>query len=122
MRILLIDDDALSLSSLQKALILHGFSVDAFTNPVMALEKFKREAHELVFSDVMMKGYDGLQLIGLIRDLQSETRVILFTGYYTERLAKVVNTLGVHAFYPKPVSIEALINHANEVLAETEGK
>ncbi len=120
MRILLIDDDKLSLKSMRNALKLHGFTVDAFLDPVEALAAFRDQQHELVFSDIMMDNYDGFQILRKIRQENGDTKIILFTGFFTARIDSIIRKMGATAFYKKPVPIEELIKHANEVLSANE--
>ena len=58
-QIMLIDDDSLSLKSLKSALQLNGFMVDAFNNPLVAWDKFKKKSYDLVMTDIMMEPIDG---------------------------------------------------------------
>src|SRR2546423_5341232 len=67
MDILVADDDRTARFLLSSTLIELGHSVTEVTNGCEAWEAWKREHHQLVISDWMMPGVDGLELCRRIR-------------------------------------------------------
>ena len=67
MDILVADDDRTARFLLTSTLIELGHSVTEATNGGEAWEAWKREHHQLVISDWMMPGVDGLELCRRIR-------------------------------------------------------
>jgi CheY-like chemotaxis protein len=67
MDILVADDDRTARFLLRSTLIELGHSVTEATNGCEAWEAWKREHHQLVISDWMMPGVDGLELCRRIR-------------------------------------------------------
>src|SRR5437016_9016795 len=67
MDILVADDDRTARFLLSSTLIELGHSVTEATNGCEAWEAWKREHHQLVISDWMMPGVDGLELCRRIR-------------------------------------------------------
>jgi len=61
--LLIIDDDANTLASLARAFRLAGHEATVCDNPMRALEMIKAEKFDLIFSDVVMPGKDGLTLL-----------------------------------------------------------
>jgi len=120
MRIMIIDDDPLSLKSLKNALQLNGFSVDAYTDPTEAWARYDVEPYDLVMTDIMMHPMDGIELLRLIRQRSSRTCVIVFTGHHLESVQKNAMSTGADYYYTKPIPIEEIISivHGTRRLTE----
>lgn len=106
--ILLIDDDVLSLRSLEKALQLNGFQVDAYSNPLLAWDNFKRKSYNLVMSDIMMEPIDGFRMLRLFQNANPDIRIILFTGNLTNTVRAQAERIGADHFFNKPIPIEKI--------------
>ena len=61
--LLLVDDDLNTLASLSRAFRMAGHEVTVCDNATRALESLRSEAFDLVFSDVVMSGKTGLDLL-----------------------------------------------------------
>jgi DNA-binding response OmpR family regulator len=61
-KILAVDDELDMTTILKMALERVGFTVDAFNDPVLALERFKPNRYDLVVLDIMMPKLDGFEL------------------------------------------------------------
>ncbi len=105
LKIILIDDNELSLHTMQKSFKLNGFNLDAETNPNIALEKHFHNNYDLILSDIMMPNLNGFQLTKLVKDRTPTTRVILFTGFFTKEKAEEGLRVGAEEVYPKPLPI-----------------
>jgi len=59
------------------------FEVDGFTDPVEALEYFKRNPSffSLVLTDVRMPGMSGIELAKKIIQIRPDTKIMLMTAY-----------------------------------------
>ncbi|MBC8479037.1 MAG: response regulator, partial [FCB group bacterium] len=106
---MIIDDDPLSLKSLKNAMQLNGYPVDAFTDPAEAWARFDAKAYDLVMTDIMMHPLDGIELLRLIRQKSSRTRVIVFTGHHLESVRNNALLTGADYYYTKPIPIEEII-------------
>jgi len=105
LKIILIDDNELSLQTMQKSFKLNGFILDAETNPNIALEKHFENNYDLILSDIMMPGLNGFLLTKLVKERTPSTKVILFTGYYTKEKSAEGLMAGAEEVYPKPLPI-----------------
>ena len=78
---LLVDDnrDVLELSALFLQEL--GYQVEAFDNAQPALKATERQKFELVVSDIVMAGMDGIDLAQAIRRRQPDMPIVLVTGY-----------------------------------------
>jgi two-component system, cell cycle sensor histidine kinase and response regulator CckA len=81
--ILVVDDDELILKMEKKILICLGYQVEAFTNPIIALEQFliAPEKFDLVIADMAMPKMTGDNFIMELLKIKPDLPAILCTGY-----------------------------------------
>jgi DNA-binding NtrC family response regulator len=65
--LLIVDDEPMILTTLQKALQLEGYSVDVAGGVKVADEKLKKRSYDLCLFDVQLPDGDGLSLLGGLR-------------------------------------------------------
>ena len=80
-KILFIDDDERYQKTVKTLLELEGFKVDAISDPIEAVELFKKSDYDIVLSDLVMNTIDGLQLVSLLRRIKSYVPIIILTGH-----------------------------------------
>lgn len=108
--ILIVDDEAMVAMSLRSFLELEtSYRVTTFTDPAAALEALRAEHFDVVLSDFMMPGMDGITLLRAARDLRPLTTRILLTGYADkENAIRAINEAGLYYYLEKPWSNEQL--------------
>jgi DNA-binding NtrC family response regulator len=107
--LLIIDDDANTLASLSRAFRLAGHEAAVCDNPARALELVKSEKYDLIFSDVVMPGIDGLKLLEQIRAAGVTTPVVMMSGQAHIEMAVKATRLGALDFLEKPISTDKLL-------------
>ncbi|MBZ5521518.1 MAG: sigma-54 dependent transcriptional regulator [Acidobacteriia bacterium] len=107
--LLIIDDDANTLASLARAFRLAGHEASVCDNPVRALEMAKSEKFDLIFSDVVMPGMDGLTLLEHIKAAGVTTPVVMMSGQAHIEMAVKATRLGAVDFLEKPLSTDKLL-------------
>ncbi len=107
--LLIVDDDANTLASLSRAFRLAGHEAVVCDNPVRALELIKSEAFDLIFSDVVMPGIDGLKLLEQVRAAGVTTPVVMMSGQAHIEMAVKATKLGAMDFLEKPLSTDKLL-------------
>jgi PAS domain S-box-containing protein len=107
-RVLLVDDDEAVTLYLQEFLQLLGFEVEVFTESRLALECFLRNPRhfDMLITDQIMPGMDGLQLIASLHEVRRDLPVILCSGYSEKVSLANAADYGVDAFLQKPVSLD----------------
>ncbi|HEY6253862.1 MAG TPA: sigma-54 dependent transcriptional regulator [Candidatus Angelobacter sp.] len=107
--LLIIDDDANTLASLARTFRLAGHEATVCDNPTRALDMVRAESFDLIFSDVVMPGMDGLTLLEQIKAAGVKTPVVMMSGQAHIEMAVKATRLGARDFLEKPVSSDKLL-------------
>ena len=115
-RLLLIDDDPNTLASLARAFRLAGHDATVCDNAARALELIRAEPFDLIFSDVVMPGKDGISLLEDLKASGVTTPVVMISGQASVEMAVRATRLGAVDFLEKPLSTEKLLVTVENVL------
>jgi two-component system, NtrC family, nitrogen regulation response regulator NtrX len=107
--ILIIDDDANTLASLARAFRLAGHDAAVCDNAARALELAKSQRFDLILSDVIMPGKDGITLLEELRKAEVNSPVVMISGQATIEMAVRATKLGALDFLEKPISTDKLL-------------
>ena len=110
-KIVVVDDEKIVTSAFSTLLKVEGFS-DAhfFNDPKEALEFLKTNTPDLVISDFLMAGMNGLEFLTEVKNLYPEVSRILLTGYADkENAIKAINEVGLYRYIEKPWNNDDLI-------------
>jgi two-component system, NtrC family, nitrogen regulation response regulator NtrX len=108
-RLLIVDDDQSTLASLSRAFRMAGYEAAVCDNATRAIALLKSERFDLVFSDVVMPGRDGLAMLAEVRELGITTPIIMISGQATVDMAVRATRLGAIDFLEKPISSDKLL-------------
>jgi CheY-like chemotaxis protein len=100
--ILVIDDEVAVNNNIRKILAKKGYHVDQAVTKDEALDKIQSRPYKLVLLDLKIPGVRGLELLKAVRDRNSETKVIIITGYASIETAVESARLGAIDYLPKP--------------------
>ena len=100
----LVDDEDMVLSSLQSFLELEtDYNLQTFTSPEAALDYSLTGPVDVVVSDFLMPGMNGIELLSRIREKHPTAPRILLTGYADKESAiKAINDIGLFQYIEKP--------------------
>ena len=107
--LLIIDDDPNTLASLSRAFRLAGHEATVCDQPARALELVKNQTFDLILSDVVMPGKDGIALLEEIKALGVTTPVVMMSGQAHVQMAVRATRLGAIDFLEKPISTDKLL-------------
>jgi DNA-binding NtrC family response regulator len=107
--LLVVDDEANTLASLARAFRLAGHDATVCDNAAKALELAKAQNFDLIFSDVVMPGKDGLSLLEDLKAQGVTTPVVMMSGQAHIEMAVRATRLGALDFLEKPISSEKLL-------------
>lgn len=79
--VMVVDDEDLLLEVISLNLLQMGHSVDCFTDPKEAIERFYKQHYDLVITDRAMPGMTGDQLAARLREFRPDIPVVLLTGF-----------------------------------------
>jgi len=102
-KILLIDDEENTLSSLARSLRSNGYDVITASSGEAGLDAFEKESPPVVLTDLRMPGLDGLAVLKRVKNSNPDTEVILITSHGDMDSAIDALRYGASDFVKKPV-------------------
>jgi len=114
--LLIVDDDASTLASLARAFRLAGHEATVCDNAARALDLLKSQPFDMLLSDVVMPGKDGLALLEDLRNLGISLPVVMISGQASIEMAVRATRLGAVDFLEKPLSTDKLLLTVENVL------
>lgn len=118
LKVLLIDDDPLSLSSLETALSLMEVDCESFQDPLSGIDSYRTGGFDAVISDIRMPSMSGLEVMKTVHGMNPAAKVILISGSCSGQSKVTGNEDQVYAFFPKPIHISGLITALREIERE----
>jgi CheY-like chemotaxis protein len=119
-RILIIDDEAAILLSMQTLLEESGFAVTAARNGKEGIAAFRANPPDLVLTDIIMPEQEGIETIMQMRREHSHVKIIAMSGggrIGNSDFLSIAKGLGADATVAKPFDVEALIDLMHGLLA-----
>jgi two-component system response regulator RegA len=106
---LLVDDNLLYLMTLQRSLQKRGFGtvLAQDTGTALQLARLHRPAFALV--DLRLGEESGLELIGPLKAVREDMRILLVTGYASIATAVEAIKRGAHHYLMKPTTADAIV-------------
>lgn len=122
MRILIADDAEAFLFSSTLALQAQGYVVETVTDGAEALKKAVAAGDsgipfDLIISDIVMPGYDGIELIDALKEHGIHTPVMIITGFLDPDYREALQSRGHWDALEKPFSPEDLLQAVKTILA-----
>ena len=108
-KLLIVDDEANTLASLARAFRLGGHEATVCDNAAKALELARSQEFDLIFSDVVMPGKDGLALLEDLKAQAVTAPVVMMSGQAHVEMAVRATKLGALDFLEKPISSDKLL-------------
>src|SRR5256885_9138267 len=108
-RLLLVDDDPNTLASLARAFRLEGHDATVCDNADRALELARTQKFDMILSDVVMPGKNGIDLLADLKTAGVVTPVVMISGQANVEMAVKATRLGAVDFLEKPLSTDKLL-------------
>ena len=118
-KILLVDNEVDITYALTNALENYGFTIEAFNDPILALNSYKSDFYDLVILDIKMPKMDGFELYNKIREKDPQVKICFLTAselFYEEfRKARFLlsEKIGEEYFIQKPIKTDDLVQKIN---------
>jgi two-component system, NtrC family, nitrogen regulation response regulator NtrX len=114
--VLIVDDEAKIIESLEGILSDDGFEVLHAFNGYEALKKVETESPDIVLLDIWMPGIDGIETLREIKKISPTLPVVMITGHGSIESAVDATKAGAYDFLEKPLSIDRVIVTINNAL------
>ncbi len=106
--ILIVDDETDSRVMVGNFLLRRGFDVDTASSGEECLEKLKERSFDIVLLDITMEGMDGLLTLKRIKDIKSETKVVMVTAIQNKDVLAQAKEMGATDCMIKPFNLAIL--------------
>ncbi len=107
-RLLLVDDDAVSLKNTARFLKRRGHDVTSATGGKQALSKIRKGIFDVVLTDLMMDEVNGIDVLRFAKRNSPDTEVVIITGYATVASAIEAMKKGACHYLQKPLRLDEL--------------
>ena len=107
-RILFVDDEEMVRINVKQLLEYEGYDVDAVENGIQGIQRLEEQPYDLVITDLMMPGIDGIGVMKYINEHLPNTMVILITGYASIESAIKAVRQGAYDYVTKPLDFDFL--------------
>jgi CheY-like chemotaxis protein len=122
-KVMVVDDEADVISVLEIVLEENGFEVDAFEDPIVALESYRAGVYDLLILDIKMPKMDGFELYDEIKKIDDNAKVCFLTAsemYYKNSRKEKYSSLNKDLFIQKPIANEDLVEEINKILSRVQ--
>lgn len=113
-RLLLVDDDETYCSVLQQALVKRNFDVIVANDIATGIELAEKLIPEYAVVDLRIGHQSGLELVEKLMELDSNTKIIMLTGYASIATAVESIKLGAIHYLAKPANADEIVNALNK--------
>ena len=107
--LLLVDDYEVFRQVLTRALEKRGFAVQCAENVDAALQIIQKEIPQYAVVDLKMPGQSGLVLVSQLKQLNSDMRIVMLTGFASVATAVEAIKLGATHYLAKPADADEIV-------------
>ena len=115
-KILLIDDDELIRDSLKLFFQNEGCHLTAFESAEKGMEALKREKYNIIISDYVLPGMNGLEFLRAVNEFYPNAMTVLITAYFSNDVFSEATAIGVHNFIQKPFTTKIIESSLKQLL------
>ncbi|HEX8953258.1 MAG TPA: sigma-54 dependent transcriptional regulator, partial [Polyangia bacterium] len=114
--LLVVDDEASNLESLERIFAREGLTVLAAKDGKDALEVVRKRRVDVVLTDLMMPGISGVDLLKAVKQVSPETETVVMTAYGTVEAAVEAMREGAYDFITKPLKRAHVVRVVSKAL------
>ena len=120
---MIIDDDKDITNLFKIFLECNEYDVDAYTNPIEGIQRFRKDSHDLIILDLKMPQMDGMAFYKKIKEIDDTVIVCLSTAdkNYVQELEKDILDVEKIVIY-KPILLRELKNKIDSLLLDETSK
>ena len=115
-KVLVVDDDPLILHLIKEEIGFYGYRPIIAANGKEALSLAKNEEVDLLITDIMMPGMNGIDLAREFAEICPKAKILFMSGYVCPSVAHQGIPESEHAFIMKPFAPKSLVKKMRLVL------
>jgi DNA-binding response OmpR family regulator len=117
-RVLFVNDDVDTTTVIKEGLSKHGYEVETFVDPNLALQNFKVSYYDLLLLDVRMRGLNGFELYNKMRKIDENIKVCFISASNTfyEKYKRLYPEVQEECYIQKPLRIKNLAGIIGKIL------
>lgn len=120
-KILLAKDTQSASEFLTKALEAAGHHVDVVHDGLEALGKIQNDVYELMLTDIVLPGIDGVELVKRACDYSPQTKSMFIAGFAAVAISqtppKAANERALKTRLSKPLHLRELASNVDQLIA-----
>jgi len=117
-KILVVDDESTTRSSLAEILRLEGYHVETAANGEQALDRLDEQTYDLMLLDIIMPGIDGIEVLHRVGDVAPDMGIILLTAHGSLESAIDALRYSAQDYLLKPSAPHEIIESVNRSIAK----
>jgi len=103
---MIIDDEPIVGKRLQRLFEKEGYCIKVFTEGTTAIGELEKRPFDIIITDLKMENIDGMKILDTAKRINSDTKVIIITGFAQTETADEALAKGAFDFIIKPFRIE----------------
>ncbi len=108
-KVLVVDDEKLVRTSLQKELAAEGYGVVSAENGLGAISVMEEEGPDLVLLDLKLPDLDGIEVLKRMREIDKSVTVLIITAHGSIDTAIAAIRAGAYDYLTKPFDLETVL-------------
>jgi two-component system response regulator HydG len=112
--VLVVDDEPSNVASLEKIFQRDGMRVLTAESAREALERVRTHRVQVVLTDLMMPGTNGVELLRALKEISPDTEVVMMTAYGTVETAVQAMRDGAYDFVEKPLKRMSIVKSVRQ--------
>jgi DNA-binding NtrC family response regulator len=114
-KVLIAEDEEITVKHLTNALKAEGCLVTSTMNGLDALQKIEAGSFDLLIADIKMPGMTGIELLARVKEKSPETDVVIITGFGSIGSAVEAMKKGAIEYITKPFDLDELTLKVNKI-------
>ncbi|MDH6367493.1 MULTISPECIES: response regulator transcription factor [unclassified Breznakia] len=115
-KVLIVEEDEVYSARLKDAIERNGYDVVSIKNPVEAVANFVGGHYDLVVSEQIMEGMNGIQMISILRGIHPTLKSIILTSNPDDETEIKALEANVDHYFSKNKSIDVTVKYIDELL------
>lgn len=116
-KVIVVDDEERICRNVEKILQKQDYDVTRAASAQEALDKMAQDSYQLLISDIVMPGQNGLELLKLAKQNWPLTKAVMMTAYASTDTAMKAIRLGALDYLPKPFTPDELRGTVEKALS-----